>query len=74
MPSRVKSEKIAMYRPGPGTHREQTELGKWQRAVEDARSTIVWMTRRGNAKTKRILALEEQIRELGGVPVVYSDR
>lgn len=46
----------------------QREVKRWQQAVTDSRTTIVWLEERGDEKSKRIRELEAQVQDLGGTP------
>lgn len=46
----------------------QREIKRWKQAVKDSRNTIKWLEDRGDQKSDRIRALEQQIKELGGTP------
>lgn len=48
--------------------RERTEVEALRQAVEDQRTTIRWLEKRGRKKRLRIKELETQIIELGGTP------
>lgn len=50
------------------TKQLQSELKKWQNAVEQSQATITWLEERNDKKTARIRALEARVRDLGGTP------
>lgn len=44
------------------------EIRAWQKAVEDARTTIQYLEERGAEKQKRIRELEARLKDLGHTP------
>jgi cell division septum initiation protein DivIVA len=46
----------------------EKEVRAWQKAVEDARTTIQYLEQRGKEKQKRIRELEAKLKEHGVTP------